>query len=291
MGGLIWLASYPKSGNTWTRALLHNLIRQGGDTHSINEMTGLTSTDNAPVWYEEVLGKKITEASPAEIDSARPKVHKLIHDSSDGFVFLKTHNALVAHAGVPLVTAKWTAGAIYIVRNPLDVAISYAHHMGSSIDESIEVMADKGRWTETHEKGAYQIIGSWTENVESWTRKPNPSLLVMRYEDMLNKSMETFGRLCAWLNLDVAPERLAKAIELSSFDRLKSQEEEAGFKEKPQAAEKFFREGKAGQWKATLNIAQIRRLIRDHKAQMAKYGYLDEAERFLIKPDRAASGG
>jgi len=287
MGGLIWLASYPKSGNTWTRALLHNLIRQGDSTHSINEMTGLTSTDNAPVWYEEVLGKEIVKATQAEIAEARPKVHKLIHDSSDGFVFLKTHNALVAHLDVPLITSKWTAGAIYIVRNPLDVAISYAHHMNVSIDESIEVMGEKGRWTDTHEKGAYQILGSWTENVESWTRKPNPSLFVMRYEDMLTKGKETFGRLCAWLNLDVDEARLLKAIELSSFDKLQSQEQEAGFKEKPQAAERFFREGKAGQWKNTLNVAQIRRIVRDHKAQMAKYGYLDEAERFLIKPDRA----
>jgi hypothetical protein len=208
----------------------------------------------------------------------------MIHDSSEGYVFLKTHSALVSHAGVPMITMKLTAGAIYIVRNPLDVAISYSHHMGTSIDEAIALMGKTGRWLETHEKGVYQIMGSWTENVRSWTHKPNPSLFIMRYEDMLDHPTDVFGELIGWLQLPRDPDRLRKAVELSSFEQLKQQEQAAGFKEKPKSAETFFREGKAGQWREQLTRNQIRRIMSDHPEQMRRFGYYDEAQAFL---DRA----
>jgi hypothetical protein len=281
MGGLIWLASYPKSGNTWTRVFLHNYIRPAEQTHDINEMTALTSTDNAPAWYKEFIDKPQEQWTPEEIAQARPKVHQLIHDSSEGYVFLKTHSALVAHAGVPMITMKLTAGAIYIVRNPLDVAISYSHHMDASIDETIALMGKTGRWLDTHEKGVYQIMGSWSENVRSWTGKANPSLFVMRYEDMLEHPLEVFGELAGWLQLPSEPGRLRKAVELSSFDQLRQQEQAKGFKEKPKSAETFFREGKAGQWRQQLTRNQIRRIMTDHTEQMRRFGYYDEAQAFL----------
>lgn len=286
MGGLIWLASYPKSGNTWTRAFLHNFIRQGEATHDINDMTGLTSTDNAPGWYQEFIDKPQDQWTPQDIAQARPKAHQLIHDSSEGYVFLKTHGALVAHEGVPMITMSLTAGAIYIVRNPLDVAVSYSHHMGASLDETIALMGQPGRWIDTHEKGVYQIMGSWSENVQSWTSKPNPSLFVMRYEDMLEHPLEVFGELARWLQLPSDAARLRKAVELSSFDQLKQQEAAKGFKEKPKSAEIFFREGKAGQWRSTLTRNQVRRILKDHEGQMRRFGYFDEAMQFLNAPQR-----
>jgi hypothetical protein len=281
MGGLIWLASYPKSGNTWTRAFLHNFIRQGEDTHDINDMTSLTNTDNAPGWYKDFIDKPLEQWTPEDVAQARPKAHKLIHDTSDGYVFLKSHSALVAHAGVPMITMSLTAGGIYIVRNPLDVAVSYSHHMDTSIDEAIALMGKTGRWLDTHEKGVYQIMGSWSENVASWTGKPNRSLFVMRYEDMLASPLEVFGELVAWLQLPRDPGRLRHAVELSSFERLKQQEDKSGFKEKPATAERFFREGRAGQWQSVLTRNQVRRILTDHRAQMQRFGYVEAAEKFL----------
>jgi hypothetical protein len=291
MGGLIWLASYPKSGNTWTRAFLHNFIRQGEDTHDINDMTSLTNTDNAPGWYKDFIDKPLEQWTPEDVAQARPKAHKLIHDTSDGYVFLKSHSALVAHAGVPMITMSLTAGAIYIVRNPLDVAISYSHHMDESLDETISIMAHSGRHIGTHEKGVFQVMGSWSENVASWTHRPTPTLFVMRYEDMLAHPLDVFGELAGWLNLPDEAGRLEKAVELSSFDRLKEQEAKAGFKEKPKSAEKFFREGRAGQWKELLSRNQIRRIMADHGEQMARFGYLQEAEAFLGGGRTAAPAG
>jgi hypothetical protein len=281
MGGLIWLASYPKSGNTWTRAFLHNYIRQGEGSHDINNMTSLTSTDNAPGWYRDLIDKPQEQWTPEDIDRVRPQAHQNIHDSAEGYVFLKTHSALVAHGGVPMITMRLTAGAIYIVRNPLDVAVSYSHHMSTSIDETIALMGKPGRWLEAHDKGVYQIMGSWSENVGSWTGKPNRSLFVMRYEDMLAHPLQIFGELADWLGLRGEPAQLRRAIELSSFAELKKQEAASGFKEKPQNAEIFFREGKADQWKSVLTRNQIRRVLADHREQMVRFGYAAAAEKYL----------
>jgi hypothetical protein len=96
----------------------------------------------------------------------------------------------------------------------------------------------------------------------------------MRYEDMLSDSEKVFGALADHLLLPAIPEQVRLAIERSSFEQMKSQEEEQGFKEKPKHAERFFREGRAGQWKEVLTSKQIDRIVKDHGEQMARFGYL-----------------
>jgi len=276
MGGLVWLASYPKSGNTWARAFLHNLLGGRSETQDINAMNGFTITDNTPAWYKPFVDRPVTEISPEALALLRPKVHEAISRSARGRILLKTHNALVVHAGVPMITMGLTAAAVYFLRNPLDVAISYSHHMGCSIDETIALMALKGRTTPSHPGGVYQLLGSWSENVESWTRKPNPALHLMRYEDMLDRPLETFGALTQFLQIAATTEDLGRAIELSSFDRLKAQEQTAGYREKPNTARVFFRTGRKDQWREALTSAQIAAIVDVHRQQMAHFGYLPE---------------
>ena len=288
MGGIIWLASYPKSGNTWTRAFLHNFITQEeapqGETYDINRMNVLSTSDNGPVWYTEVLGKPAKEATHEELARARPLVHKYIHDQSSGFIFLKTHNAMVVHDDIPLHTPKYTAGGIYIVRNPLDVVISYSFHLDRTLDETMEIMETTGFTSQTNEKAVFQIQGSWSEHVYSWTKRPNQALHVMRYEDMLDHPHEAFSELAVFLQLPVDQERLSKAIAKASFKNLQEMEKEKGFRERPEHAEKFFREGKAGQWKHDLTLNQVKRIVRAHGEQMDRFGYLRDAEQFLRNP-------
>lgn len=284
MGGIVWLASYPKSGNTWTRAFLHNYIKGEETSYDINKMNVLSTSDNGPVWYEEVLGKPVNECSHDEIAQARPLVHQFIHDKSDGFIFLKTHNAFVVHQGVPLHTGRLTAGGIYIVRNPLDVVISYSHHLNLDIDDTIGIMADTGYTSPTSDKAVFQIQGSWSEHVHSWTKRAHPSLHFMRYEDMLAQPVKQFGALVEFLHLPLERERLRKAVEKASFKALQEMEKAKGFRERPQHADKFFREGKAGQWKFDLTRNQIKRIVKAHGEQMERFGYLAEAERFLRNP-------
>lgn len=281
--GIVWIASYPKSGNTWTRNVLHNLLgfAQGEgpgkeEEQDINAMNEYTTWDFMGPDYEKILGKPPLEATREEIARARPQVQVMIADDSDGLLLLKTHHALVTDRGYPVINGAATSGAVYIVRNPLDVAISFSHHMNKSIDDAIEFMSQEGLETEITEKRVYEVYGSWSENVYSWTRKPNRAIYVMRYEDMLADPKKMFGGLARHLLIPVTEAQVDKAIELSSFKNLKKQEEEKGFREKPKHAKQFFRSGKSGEWRETLTQDQIKQIVHDHRKQMARFGYLPD---------------
>jgi hypothetical protein len=195
---------------------------------------------------------------------------------------VKTHHALVLDRGVPTINFAVTAGAIYIVRNPLDVAISFSHHMSASIDTAIEEMALDDLETAVGDKAVYEVYGSWSQHVDSWTRKSHRTIYVMRYENMLADPFRTFGGLARHLLMKPTDDQLRLAIERSSFEILKKQEEDAGFREKPERAERFFREGKSDQWKEGLTRRQVRRIVHDHHVQMERFGYLtDELKRFV----------
>jgi Sulfotransferase domain len=274
--GLVWLASYPKSGNTWTRAFLSNLaaiLAGEDDALTVNAINRFSAGENLVPLYTDRLGYKPSQKHRREVAAVRHEIHRTIADEYDGLVFVKTHNGLVMDGGRPIINFSVTSGAIYIVRNPLDVAISLAHHLGRTIDGAIEIMRTPDLETPIDDKQVYEIWDSWSKHVESWTRKPHRAIYVMRYEDMLADPQKAFGGLARHLLLDFTPSQLHLAIERSSFASLKSQEERTGFMEKSERADRFFREGRAGQWKEVLSTAQVREVVRDHGEQMARFGY------------------
>jgi Sulfotransferase domain len=275
--GIVWLASYPKSANTWTRAFLHNLVHVTSGqkrTQKINELDQFSVGSAGRPFFEEVVGFELSNKHRDEIAAARARVQQNMADAAEGLVFVKTHQAIVIDRGHPTINFAVTAGAIYIVRNPLDVTISYAHHLGKPIDFAIDFMNMKNAETSVTEKQVNETYGSWSQHVLSWTRKPHPAIFVMRYEDMLAEPQKTFGALARHLLFTPSENELADAIDRSSFERLREQEEKAGFKERPEVAERFFREGRAEQWKEVLTPQQIQRIIDAHGEQMQRFGYL-----------------
>ncbi len=168
--GIVWIASFPKSGNTWTRTFLHNLvkIRSGEDeVQRIDELDRFSTWDINKKYYANLLGYAPGPEHRREIAALRHKVHEKIADAGDGVVFVKTHHALVMDRGHSTINFAVTSGAIYIIRNPLDVAISYAHHMNCSIDEAIERMGTENVETDIAEKTVYEVYGSWSQHVWS----------------------------------------------------------------------------------------------------------------------------
>ncbi len=277
--GIVWIASFPKSGNTWTRSFVHNVVKlQSGEKgeQDINEMARFSTWDLNKEIYAEYLGfQPDHEKHRNEIAATRHRVHQHIADAVQGILFVKTHNALLIDRGHSTINFAVTAGAVYIVRNPLDVAVSYAHHMGKPVDVAIEMMAAQDIETLGSDKAVYEVYGSWTQHVWSWTRNPHRALYVMRYEDMLADPARSFGGLARHLLLDPTPDQLREAIELSSFERLQTQEKQRGFRERPEYSDQnFFREGRAGQWKEVLTQAQIDRVVHDHGEQMRRFDYL-----------------
>ena len=273
MSKIIWLASYPKSGNTWMRAFLHNLFRDPEEAYDINKITDFSTSDSSIDWYKAQDKRDWQQWTALDVARMRRGAQLAMCQTRRDDIFVKTHNASVKFLGYPMMHPDLTAGAIYIVRNPLDVCISLSHHYGTDIDTTINILADPSIGSKTNDKIVYEVHKSWSIHVDSWTNPPRPGLAVLRYEDMLNNPIKTFGGLTQFLGLNAPRKRLERAIERASFKTLRKQEDERGFKEKSPFAQKFFREGRAGQWRELLTPSQIDKLVGAHKEQMQRFGY------------------
>ena len=167
-----------------------------------------------------------------------------------------------------------TAGAIYIIRNPLDVVVSFSHHLGRPFDDVIQLMATENSHTSMSDDMMIDFIGSWSQHVESWTGRPNPGLRTVRYEDMLDDTYRTFSGLVKFLGLDVPRPQLERAIRHASFKVLQKQEERDGFHERSEHAERFFRVGAKDQWRTALSAEQVASVVDVHRAAMERFGYI-----------------
>jgi hypothetical protein len=275
MGQLVWIASYPKSGNTWMRAFLHNYIRQAEIPCDINRLTDLTAADINAERYRRYDPRPASQYSIADVQRMRPLVHRDLTALDSTLVFVKTHNARIEVAGTPLITPEVTAGAIYILRDPRDIAVSYSRHRGRSIDDTIAFMADPEAATGGTDTRIYERLSSWSEHVQSWISRSDPRIRVLRYEAMLGIPDEAFGSQIRWLGQDPPPERLRRAIQFSAFDVLRAQEQAKGFKERvPESTAPFFGAGQSGTWRSVLTPAQQARIERDHGPLMQRFGYL-----------------
>jgi hypothetical protein len=276
----VWIASYPKSGNTWVRVFLHNLMLElRGEIDAVQNINALhewTDRESLAVRFARHFGKSPDALSSREIALARPQIQADMVAGRDGPVFIKTHNAVARVEGVSTLNFEITLASIYIIRNPLDVAISYAKFMDVSIDATIAYMEDPSANIETSAKRVYEFMGSWSYHVASWVSVPHRPVLILRYEDMLAAPERAFGRLAAFLRLKPTPDQLQRAIQKSSFAEMVHQEQELGFSERPDQANAFFREGRAGQWREGLTQSQIHDVTQAHAPMMMRFGYLRE---------------
>ncbi|WP_158258564.1 sulfotransferase domain-containing protein [Rhodopila globiformis] len=278
MGQLIWIASYPKSGNTWVRAFLHNYIRNADAPCDINRLTDLTAADVNAERYARYDQRPASQFSVPDVQRMRPLVHRDLTTLDSTLVFVKTHNARLAVAGVPLITPAVTAGAICIVRDPRDIVVSYSRHMGLSIDDTIAFMAHPQAATGRSDERVFEFLSSWSAHVQSWTSQPDPNVLVVRYEAMASDPEAAFGAQIRWLGQEPPANRLSRAIAFSSFEVMSAQEQANGFRERPaNATGPFFGTGQAGHWRAVLSPAQQARIERDHGPMMQRFGYLGRA--------------
>ena len=281
MGKLIWIASYPKSGNTWVRIFLNTILINPDKPLSINEISRLTTTDSAPMLYEKLAGKSITEFDPDEVTRYRPLVHREMTKLHPNPVLVKTHSLLGEHNGIPLLTPEVTAAAVYLIRNPLDIVASYASHRSLDLDGVIDRIG-RENWVIGNLQGEKpavpSYVSSWSTNVWSWTDpgKDHSKVLILRYEDLLDSPQETFGRLVRFFNLNRSEEEIARAIRFTSIDEFRKQEAEEGFRERSDAGGRFFRKGAAGGWREELTADQVERIVARHREQMQRFGYLPD---------------
>lgn len=273
---IVWLASYPKSGNTWTRIFLANYLMNADRPVPINQVHRFGMGDSIAKSYHMVAGRRIDVNDYRLTLSLRERVLSAIVANKADINFVKTHNVNDAAFGVPLIPEKFTRSAIYIIRNPLDMLLSFSRHYGLSHEETVAAIMSPDHSNAADETTVTQFLGPWSGHVQSWTARLPYPVLTVRYEDMLEKPQESFGAMLEHIGMPVDPARLEKAIRFSSFDELSSQEKKGGFVESSPKNERFFSRGNSGQWRTELAPKLVKQVKRDHRKVMKKYGYLDD---------------
>jgi hypothetical protein len=275
MPGILWLASYPKSGNTWMRVFLANLILDEPEPLPLKRINEVCSSEPNEVWFKPLAKGPVSELTDKRIAQLRARAQERAVSLNKNIMPMKTHSLFGKDHGYPTISVKATVGVIYIVRDPRDVAISAADHYGLAIDQAIEMMADKtARGRGTPGTTVQELMGGWSDHVRSWTRWKHTQLIVLRYEDVLADSLGQLGSVARKLGITHDEARIRRAVEFSSFKTLQTQEAESGFIEKSLHSQRFFRSGRAGGWREVLTPAQAAAIESAHGEQMCRFGYL-----------------
>lgn len=275
MGHIVWLASYPKSGNTWLRAFLANLIADRHAPLPLSELPRYCEDEALPEHFSALAGRPSAELDFGEISALRPLVHARIAERHAGTVLVKTHNRSASIDGYPTHNPDVGAAAIYLVRNPLDVAVSMTEHFGLTLDEAIDYLAAENAGTLNDALYVGQSLGSWSQHVQGWADQAGPRLLVLRYEDMLEKPGKTLAKAAKLVAPTADAARIDRAMRHASFRELAQLERRDGFVERSAKSTKhFFRVGRANQWREAMTRSQVERVITAHRVQMARFKYV-----------------
>jgi hypothetical protein len=291
MTRIVWLASYPKSGNTWFRMLVANLSAtdKPADINAMPENGGIASA-RGPFDHLTLIDSGLLTYD--EIDRLRPLVYEELRrgepdDEYDATPpaatvrFVKTHDAYTyTDEGAPLLGgAKGADAAILLVRDPRDVASSLASHNHSTIDEAIDFMCDSaaGLFDNTDRRLAQfrQQLHGWSGYQASWLDQADLPLHLVRYEDMHADTEGVLRRALAFAGRSASDEQIARAVAFARFDELKKQELERGFREATNArlGGTFFRRGETGAWRDELAAEQVERIERTHASMIQRLGY------------------
>ena len=280
---IVWLASYPKSGNTWLRVLLANLLSTSQRAFPLNAVPFGFAVDD--FLFGELTGVSAADCTADEVESLVPACLR-VHAAKSAACgarrqyrpgLRKAHAACVSNrAGEPLFPADISAGAVYIVRNPLDVAVSWAFHAeGGDVAKSAALLNNVGAAIGGKDRMQYRTrLLDWSGHVRSWRAAPFP-VLTVRYEDLLADAVHELRRVARFLGCEgVTEARLRQAVAWSEFKSLRRQEERDGYAGTPTTNPGlFFREGRAGGWRRALSAVEARAIVRRHWATMAAFGY------------------
>lgn len=172
----------------------------------------------------------------------------------------------------PDVTGLQASRSLYLVRDPRDVAISLAHHLGISIDEAIGQMLDPT----CHSNGPMQLryaLGDWASHVSGWTEQTDIPVEVVRYENLRRDTHAELAKVIGLLGGTASSAEVDRTIGHSSLRELQRQEATFGFRESLPHQERFFREGQIEEWRQVLNADQVARIEIAFAPVMRQWGY------------------
>jgi hypothetical protein len=285
MKNIVWLVSYPKSGNTWFRMFLANYLNDSKEPLPLEKIECSSILNNAEE-FEEKIAMDPFEMSADEVDFYRPELYRILSDeaaNTGNILYKKTHDAYTITGGQPLFPGEVSLCSVYFIRNPLDVCISYSNHRTSEVSKNIDFILNENAaigWN--NKKQLRQILMSWKTHIQSWKNQSAIPVHFLRYEDMLQNPMDTFGDTIRFIGIEYDEERLKRAIRYSDFKTLKQMEKEDGFSERMQQCKSFFWKGKAGNYRDYLSQEQIDKIVDYNYETMREFGYIDENRKLTV---------
>ena len=290
-----YLASYPKSGNTWCRVFITELRRLAGLDSAeataaaqqeeqelrLNRDLATGSIVSSRHWLDDQLGIDSSDLSWAELDKVRGRAGHQRALYAECLRYHKVHDAFVSpdSAGRPVVPVEGCRGAVVVIRHPADVAVSLSHFFSWPLERCVAFLLDEqAGLCRSSKRGGQQVrqfMGTWANHVHSWLDQQQIPVLLLRYEDILAESQLQFSQLARFLELPADPELIAEAVRNTSFQALRAKEEqEGGFHERPDGCERFFRSGRSGEGQEELTAEQLAQLEEAFAETLELTGYV-----------------
>ena len=276
--GHVWIASYPKSGNTWMRILLSNLLSGSESPEDINN---LALHDGMACNREQFAEQTLLDSSllrPHEIEDLLPAVHDANTATGTTARFVKVHDVWRCLPDGRPVLGRGARAALYLVRDPRDVAISFAFHQARTVDQVIERLNRPGNFLAGGQFQFPQQLDDWSGHVRSWLDQTVVRVHLIRYEDLRADTCGVFRRALEFLGAAfpdelAATDAVSRAVRHADFSELRRQESAKGFRERGPEQAMFFREGRSGAWREQLSNAQVCQIESAHAETMARLGY------------------
>ena len=281
----VWLASYPKSGNTLLRSMLAAYFFSEDGVYNFDLNKNIRQFPSSKLF--ERMGIDITDEN--EVIKNYIKAQESINQK-EKLQFLKTHSYLFNIDNKPFTNLNNTLGVIYIVRDPRNVVTSYAHHSGTSPESAarsmIELYKYKGDLTSNSAERVTLYMGTWSGNYNSWKSLKDPGrYLLIKYEDLINNKDLTFRKVIKFLcrlkgiKFKIDQTKFRNVIESTEFKKMQKLEQEKGFKEaktNSETGEKipFFNLGAKNDWKKILDPDIKTKIEINFKKEMKELGYL-----------------
>ena len=282
----IWLASYPKSGNTLIRALLASHFFSKDGFFNFEIIKNIKQFPDSRLF--ENLGIDISNEK--EVLKNYIRAQESINQKNS-IQFLKTHSYLFNINNNPFTDLNNTLGAIYIVRDPRNVVTSYAHHNSITVEESADRMISSleygGKISSDHISDRTKVyMGSWGSNYNSWKSfKPTGKYLLIKYEDILSNKEKVLINILEFvhklkgMNFVIDQKKIDNVVQSTSFEKMKDMEKKEGFIEakvnlKTGKKIPFFNLGSKNIWKNNLDNKIRNKIENSFKKEMIELGYL-----------------
>ena len=279
---IIWLASYPKSGNTWLRSIVSSLLYSKSGNFDFELLKNIRQ------FPEKQFFKDIIDdfSNFDEIKSNWITAQEKINLSQDLRIF-KTHQGKYTLGEHNFTNDENTLAVIYIVRDPRNLVSSISHHFNFTLDKACEFLLSpeiigNGKSWEEKKDGMYNLLGKWNDHYRSWTvNKEN--LLLIKYEDLVKDVDTQMNRIINFLKkyttFDTNTDKNKNIIKTTSFENLQDMEKKGKFIEnafsKDMKKINFFHLGPKNKWEDDLNENIKKKIENNFRKEMQELGYLD----------------